>query len=235
MTDDEKRLKNVIVTMASNREPERQTKQCLAAMQRLGAGFIMCEGHSDVTQARNHALSVTCEQLRNYPERDCVLMMDDDMIVPLETAELLIRTALETGHACSAAYATAAARLAGGRWKPKGGEEWPTGLRVRWVAGLGCVAIPAKLLLELEQRSESYQILDRDALRVLTQFTWSKAEGGEWVAEDYRLCRELGGVMLLPVGVGHVKKGEIWPDDETLAAIKEGRPVKKLPGGAIQE
>jgi hypothetical protein len=231
-----KRLSHVIIVMATNREPERQCKISIAAMRELGAGFLLCEGHSDVTQARNQTLSAACEAIRLHPERTCVLMMDDDMIVPLETAELLIRTALDTGHACSAVYATAAARLAGGRWMPKGGGDWPSGLKRRWVAGLGCLAIPAKLLLELEASSESYQVLDGQGVqKVLTQFTWSAAENGEWVAEDYRLCRELGGVTLLPVGVGHVKKGEIWPDDETLAAIREGRPVKKLPGGAIQE
>lgn len=228
MTD--QTMGNVLVLMATNRELEPQTRQCVAAMRRLGAAYLAVQGHSDVTQARNHELSLGCEALRNHPERDAVLMLDDDMVVPPETALELVREALASGHACSAAYATAGAKLAGGRWRPRGGGDWTEGLKERWLMGLGCIAIPAPLLLQLERESASYEVLGK----VYSEFTWSKAEDGGWVAEDFRLSKRLGGVRLLPIGVGHVKKGELWPDDETIAAIAEGRDAARLPGGAVQ-
>lgn len=224
-------LGSVLIVMSTNREPKRDTKASLRTMREHGAALLMAEGHSDVTQARNHSLSMACDVLRGSPERDCVLMLDDDMVVPLEVALALVSEALSSGFACSAVYATAGGKIAGGRWRAPSGGDWPDGLRKRWQMGLGCLAVPSRLLLELESRSESYEVPDR----VLTQFTWSKAERGSWVAEDYRLCRELGGVRVLPLGVGHIKEGGLWPDEETLAAIREDRPVRKLPGGALQE
>jgi hypothetical protein len=133
-----------------------------------------------------------------------VLMLDDDMDVEAGTAQTLVDAARERGKACAAAYATRTSKLAATRWQD--------GL---WMVGLGCVAIPAALLLELEQRSESFEMSGK----VYSAFTWCGAEHGHWIAEDYRLSLQLGGVHLLPLGVGHIKKGSIWPDDETLAKI----------------
>lgn len=71
------------------------------------------------------------------------------------------------------------------------------------------------MLLELESRSAPFEFMGR-ALRA---FTWSGAERGEWISEDYRLSMNLGGVHLVPVGVGHVKKGSIGPNEETLGRL----------------
>lgn len=223
-------MKNVLLLVSSNRELERTTAACVNELRRAGAQMILESGSSDVSQARNSALAAACEALRERPEFEVVLMMDDDMVCPIETAGELVKEAISSGYACSAAYATAAGKLAGSKWPPAKGAEWPEGLKVRWQVGLGCLAIPRDRLLELEQRAASYEIRGR----VLSEFTWSRAENGEWIAEDFRLCRQLGGVRLLPLGVGHIKKGEIWPDDETLAAIREGRMVQQLPDGRIQ-
>jgi len=40
-----------------------------------------------------------------------------------------------------------------------------------------------------------------------------------WDPEDYRLTRSLGGVELLPVAVGHIKKRALLPDQSKLAAF----------------
>lgn len=205
-------MKRTLIVMSSNRELEKPTKQTIAALSKLGAIRLFETGSSDVTFARNRALSATCNHLREFPDRDVVLMMDDDMVVPSEVAQRLADEARASGVACSAAYATATAYLAGCRWKKKPG---------RWLVGLGCVAIPRALLLELEARAEAFEVNGE----VLHEFTWSSAEGGEWFSEDYRLCMNLGGVVLLPLGVGHVKKGEIWPDDLTLERIQNGEAL----------
>jgi hypothetical protein len=222
-------MKGVLLLISTNREMEIPTAQCVNEMRRAGAQLILEMGSSDVSQARNSALAAACDALRERPEFDVVLMLDDDIICKLETARELVAEARSSGLACSAAYATGDARLAGCRWPNPAGGAWPDG-RVRWQVGLGCLAIPKALLLELEASSESYEVRGR----VLSMFTWSKAENGEWIAEDYRLSRQLGGVKLMPLGVGHWKKGEFFPDDETLEAIRENRMVQQLPGGRVQ-
>ncbi len=206
-------MKSTIVLMSSNREVAELTKKLVTQMQRAGAFFLKENGSSDVTLARNRALSMCCETLRNFPERDVVLMLDDDMVMDLDVAQQLVSAARSTGEPTSGAYATATSMLAGCRWK-----KTPS----RWLVGLGCLALPSARLLELEQRSESFKISDR----MYSEFTWSSAEEGEWFSEDYRLSMNLGGVVLLPVAVGHVKKGTIWPDDVTLERIAKEEPLE---------
>ena len=99
-------MKNTIVVMSSNREVERQTKHTLQNLANLGAMLLMETGSADVAFARCRALSWACDKLREYPDRDIVLMLDDDMDVPAETAQAVADKARELGRACSAVYAT---------------------------------------------------------------------------------------------------------------------------------
>jgi len=206
-------VKNTIVVMSSNREVEKQTKQTLQSLSSLGTVLLMETGSADVAFARCRALSWACDKLREHPGRDIVLMLDDDMEVPAETAQALADKARELGRACSAVYATLTAAVAASRWPGHPGL---------WLVGLGCVAIPRALLLDLEQRCEVFEISGR----FYRAFTWSGPEGGHWISEDFRLSMNLGGVHLCPLGVGHIKKGALWPDDETLNQLaKEPSPA----------
>ncbi|HYQ30947.1 MAG TPA: hypothetical protein VER04_27125, partial [Polyangiaceae bacterium] len=80
-------MKNTIVVMSSNREIEKQTRHTLQNLASLGAMLLMEAGSADVAFARCRALSWACDKLREYPDRDLVLMLDDDMEVPAETAQ----------------------------------------------------------------------------------------------------------------------------------------------------
>ena len=199
-------MKNTIIVMSSNREIEAATKKTLQNLTDLGALVLLETGSADVAFARCRALSWACEKLREHPERDAVLMLDDDMEVPADTAQNLTERARLLGRACSAVYATLNAKVAAARWPDHPGL---------WLVGLGCVAIPRPLLLDLEERSESFEVNGR----FYSAFTWSGPEDGNWIAEDFRLSKNLGGVELCPLAVGHIKKGALWPDDETLAQL----------------
>ena len=74
-------MKNTLVVMSSNRELEKQTKATLQNLSNLGAMLLMERGSADVAFARCRALSWACEKLREHPERDVVLMIDDDSAV----------------------------------------------------------------------------------------------------------------------------------------------------------
>ncbi len=189
---------------------ERRTAVSIGTLQRAGAAYLPhLEAPADVACARNLAFSIACETLRTYPERDVVLCVDDDMEFSLETAQTLVDTVRLEGVGAGAVYATLAGTVAGGPMP---------GVPGRFECGLGLLAIPAHALLKLEQQSESFEL----AGRTFSEFTWCCAEDGLWIGEDYRLCRRLGGVLLLPVGAGHIKKNTLWPDQATLDAVRAG-------------
>jgi hypothetical protein len=92
---------------------------------------------------------------------------------------------------------------------------------------------PRALLLDLEQRSESFELNGK----FYSAFTWCGPEKGGRVAEDFRLSINLGSVHLCPLAVGRIKKGALWPDDETLDQLANERPhgalaPTKPPGAA---
>jgi len=200
-------VKNTLIVISSNREMEPQTRDSVQALCSAGAQLLLERGSACVTFARCRALSLACEHLRGaFAERDVVLMLDDDMIVPLEAAQAVVDAARSSGTPHAAAYATVVKRLAAARW------DGHPGL---WRTGLGCVAIPKAKLFELEERSESFEMNGK----AYTAFTSAGAHRGVWMGEDFRLCENLGGVRLLPIAVGHVKKWPLWPDQATLDNI----------------
>jgi len=202
-------MKKTILLISTNRELESETKQTVAEFHKHGIRRLMETGSADVAFARNRALSFACEQLREWPDVETILMMDDDMAIQAADAQRLIDRSRELGRAVSGVYATKTSKLAAARWPERPGL---------WLVGLGCVAIPRAMLLELEALSESFET----AGRFMSEFTWTCAENGGWVAEDFRLSMRLGGVHLEPVALGHIKKGVLLPDEETLAAVAKG-------------
>jgi hypothetical protein len=222
-------MKRTLVLITSNRELKGLTKECVLEFRKAGAELLMVDGGSDISQARNAALSTACNYLRqDGSERDVVLLLDDDMVLSSDGAMALLDGARAFGVPCSGVYAVAPehdqkvghSRLAGGPWQ---GQRFEGGAQ-KWRMGLGCLAVPTAMLLELEQRSESYAVRGTQ----YSAFTWSTCENGEWIAEDFRLCQRLGGVRLLPVGAGHVKEITLWPDPSTLEGVRRlGAPPQE--------
>ena len=206
--------KTLIVTLAGRQQEVPEFKQTLQALRSRGAIYQACPGWSDVAEGRSVALSIACNILREMPDRNLVLCLDDDMAAQPSDVQDLINAARLSGEACSAVYASGSeeedrtqGKLAGCQMPGKPG---------RWLVGLGCLAIPRDLLLRLEQESEPFKLRGQE----LREFTWSAAEKGEWWSEDYRLCSRLGGVRLLPIAVGHKKPYLLWPDDSTLVEVR---------------
>lgn len=201
-------MKHTLIVMSVRDELEPETKATVERLRHLGAIFLKEQGSTCVAFARCKALSGACKVLRERPDIDMVLMLDDDMDVDSLTANAVVSHARHTHVPASAAYATKEATLAGTRYKAG-----------TWLVGLGCLAIPRAALLALEVSSESFE----EKGEVFSAFTWAGAEAGRWVGEDFRLCQRLGGVHLLPLVAGHVKKAVLWVDDETLRQIGEAQ------------
>lgn len=210
-------MKRTIILLSHNRPIQEGTLHSLQELRQAGAAYLAQRGTADVALARSIALTAACEALREHRSRDMILMLDDDMLCTVDQAQTLVDHARETGVAASAMYATTIGTLAATKLPTPEGEAQ------RWVAGLGTLAVPAALLLELERKSDPFTFSSDK--KKYTAFTSSRAENGEWWSEDYTLCRRLGGVHLLPIGVGHLKTIPIYPDEETIAAIATGRPL----------
>lgn len=222
-------MKRTIVVISYNRPIQEPTRALLGDLMKQGVAVVTQNGCADVALARNLALTGACQAYRQLlekagpdtPARDTFLMLDDDMLFTLDQVQTLIEHTRETGVAASAMYATAVGTLAAMRLREPIDNE-----AQRWVTGLGMLAIPAALMLELEQRSETFPLKKGRH----TAFTCSAMFEGHWYSEDYTLTRLLGGVHLLPMAVGHLKTIPIYPDAETVGLIRDG---KRLPGDLI--
>lgn len=197
-------MRGVIVVYSTNRPVERETYATLLALGKAGADIIEQVGSPDVVLARNVALNLVVERLWQDSERDVVFMVDDDMIFPLELAQDLVDAARATGDPVSACYVDTRGRIAA--------QPYHDG---KFLVGLGCLAVPAKKLLDLFKRSRKLEIHGALDMR---EFTWSgrSEEAIEYVTEDFRLCMRLGGARLLPLPAGHIKKRVLFPTQEGM-------------------
>lgn len=209
-----------MVLCTHNRPIDRETRQSIAALEHAGAYFVDHAGApSDVTLARNLGLSAVCRGLRGFPGRfDLVVLVDDDMVFKLDDVERLRDAAHETNFAASAMYANEAGELCA--------VPLSNG---RWATGLGLLAVPAWLIEKLALFSESFTFQSDTCWG----FTESKCDGGRYWSEDFSLCRRLGGVLLLPLPIGHRKTVTVYPNVETVDRVRLHRglldPHGKLP------
>lgn len=219
-------MNRTVIAISYNRSMQEGTRACLMALMNAGAQLVQQTGSADVALARNMALTMALRSLvtLNRSEKlapaehfDTVLMVDDDMVFTLAQAQELVTHARETGVGASAMYATMNGTLAATRLFTPPPEPQ------RWLVGLGLLAIPGALLQKVAKASPAFDIHGEQQ----AEFTWSATMRGRWYSEDYTLCRRLGGVHLLPIAVGHLKTVPLYPHEETVTCIAEGR---RLPG-----
>ncbi len=193
-------MKNLVIVIASNRpQPNDQLLKCLADFTARGTTIIRRNGITDVALARNISLTLVHKALKES-QQNMVLMVDDDMVFTDENVIDVLKHAYQTGRPTSACYIMAGGQLVA---KRKNGK---------WFTGLGFLAIPAMLLMELAESSETFHcpIDELNGLDII-KFTESRIVKREWQGEDYVLCERLGGVDLIPVGVGHLKQQVLMP------------------------
>lgn len=191
-------MKDVLIVVSTNRGIDRQTEECINPIVLERAELIKQMGTSDVALARNIALTVASQVLRENKNLVTVLMIDDDMTFEKVDAYRVIEQSQKTKLPVAGAFVTQRGTLAA---KPF--------TKTKWQTGLAFLAIPSDMILELWNKSKS--VMAPEATKV---FTWSGEDYGEWVPEDYRLCRRLGGVNILPVSIGHLKNIAVFPPSE---------------------
>lgn len=202
-------MQKVIVVYSSNRSIEREFYCTLLLLAKMGAHVIEQHGAPDLGFARCAALTLVLNTvLADRAQYDTVLMLDDDMVVTPDVILDLVEHARKTGRPASACYVLANGHIAG--------EPHPLG----FVTGLGCIAIPTARLLELASAIPAVRFSTKSGA-MIRAFTFSGIgpDETEWMGEDYRLCLRLGGVDLLPLAAGHIKKRVLLPTPEAMHAI----------------
>jgi len=216
-------MQSTLIVTSSNRHMDQTTLDAIELMKRAGAYHVRQTQTADVTFARNHALTMACNAIREVgPSHplDVVLMVDDDMDFKHETACTLVQAARERQRPCSALYVGITRRPCATQWK-KDGEG-----KQLYLVGLGLLAIPVPALLELEHVSPKYLYgigNEGERFGELAEFCVSGARDGLWLSEDFSLCERLGGVYLLPLEAGHRKTISLWPNAETLEEVRRGQ------------
>lgn len=200
-------MKSVLLVYSSNRNLPPEFEASLLASIGAGVGVAKWEGASDVVFARNISLSKASEALLNNLKRfDTLLMVDDDIVWSVEQAQALVDHTRKTGRPASGCYVMKDGRVAA-HFDGNG-----------WQVGLGFLAIPSRLVLDMYASSRRFRDANGNPAR---EFTKSGVEGdnpeeGEWKGEDYWLTRRLGGVDLLPIAVGHIKPIVLYPSPNKL-------------------
>jgi hypothetical protein len=209
-------MKDVLVVCSSNRAVEYETTVLLSSLLSIGAGYVEQRNSADVSFARNYALTMVVEVLKKGNRKfDTVFMLDDDMYCDTPTVQKLVDASRHHKTACSGQYVTSKGVPVAKLW-PAGSSAVESVLP-RYLTGIGCLAIPANMVLELAEKSEQYY---HDDDKLVTEFTWAGGDLSpfgtkrrEWVGEDYRLCMRLGGVILCPYKVAHIKKQLMVPKE----------------------
>lgn len=207
-------MKKTLAICTSHRGASDPTLEGLRALSAAGCLVRVWHGLADVALARNIYMTRGLE-IAKQSQRSVILLVDDDMKFDVETAQLLVDRARTSGAPVSAAYATANAHLAATTFN--GGK---------WLVGLGFLAVPVERLQALADSSPRVETVNGEFCH---PFTWTGPErDGDrpfWLSEDYRLSQRLGGVILEPVAVGHVKQIPIYPDTKTLEEIRARIPT----------
>lgn len=212
-------MKTTLVVRSSNRPIDQQANTCVLVLASAGAGLIDQSGCSEVSFARNQALSMALQVLKKSDRTfDMVLMVDDDIVFDLKTALAVVGSARASGVACSACYALANGNIAV--------ELLPSG---RFMTGLGFLAIPAPLLLRVAESAPVFLTNEKTEVVEFTRSTSEDCPDGtrRWMPEDFYLTRLLGGAQLLPVAVGHLKTRAVQPDRAAAEALLESARALK--------
>jgi len=221
-------MQKTCIVITSHRGLEDETADCLNALN--CPSIIKLKGLANLDKARSIAFDKAFQGTEGTPV-DTILSLDDDMLFAPESAQALVEASRQTGELCSAVYLTAQGTVAA-RAIPV--EVEIPGAPIRWLVGLGALAIPRRKMAEIRP-----MLREIGGIPAWCQTGNHPSFDGEWLNEDYWFCHSLGGALLVPVAFGHLKKLPIWPDGRMLRSVADPRAQylnaheKRSPGGII--
>lgn len=195
-----------------------ETRDCKDALGPIP--YLPLKEIADIAAARNLAMDGALLYADENPDCDTLVIIDDDMTFTPQNVDDLVSYSRTLKDAVSGLYVlrNGAAAASYVRDVPVvGGEPW---MSRRFLCGLGFCAIPMARLRTLREISARTMANNTP----MTCFTWTGPDqlDGLWYSEDTRLCNRMGGMILAPIGVGHIKPLILRPDAETVARVKNG-------------
>ena len=206
-------MQDLIISIATNRSLTPETAEALRA---IPCPKILTEGISDTALARN--VQLTRAFTAKHPH-DTVVLIDDDIAFNPEQLHRVVDLCRTLKAPTTALYIDKNGNPAM-TYHPHSAD--------RWLCGLGFLAVPRVVLHEVAEVSPEI-LVSGTPTRI---FTWSgpgeSPEDGKqiWMSEDYQLTMRLGGAVLAPIQVGHIKAMAIYPTEKTIAATTRPRHEK---------
>lgn len=217
-------MKRTLVLLLTYRGATEETKVSIENLQRAGARSWGLKGTADVALGRSWLFSDAL-RVSEGTDIDTFLCVDDDMVFSVDDAEALVAASRESGDLVSGIYGTSKASAALTKWNSG-----------RWLTGMGFLAVP---VARMREKQAALPVLadNNPPVTAWAQSGLHPAYGGRWTCEDYWFCLHWDGVLVAPVGVGHLKTIAIWPDDESIAGIVAGGdtvPTKRVQSVALR-
>jgi hypothetical protein len=206
-------MQRTVIVLVTHRGLADDTAECVA---KLGCpSIIKVKGCPDQSKGRSMSIDAAFDKTSGTAI-DTVLLLDDDQIFDQKTVLDLVEHSRTTQECCSGVTVTADGKLCA---RPLSQLVRIPGSPVRWLTGLGCLAVPRARLVKL-----------RDTLPKTAGIThWCRSGPhpdypGEWFPNDFWFCHHFGGVLLIPLAFGHLKFMPIWPDERMVRECCNYKP-----------
>jgi hypothetical protein len=207
-------MQRTVIVLVTHRGLKEETGEAVA---KLGCpSVVKIRGCPDQSKGRSMAIDAALDQTEDT-KIDTVLLLDDDMVFQASDVLELVEHSRRTTECCSGVYLTADGKLCA---RPCRDLVVVPGAPLRWLTGLGCLAVPRDLLARV-----------RECLPKTAGIThWCRSGPhpdfpGEWFPNDFWFCHHFRGVLLLPLAFGHLKTVPIWPDERMLRECCNYRPI----------
>lgn len=204
-------MQKTLIVIVSHRTICQETSDSVAALK--CPSVLIVRGLPDQSKARSMAFdqALRATAVGEATRIDTILALDDDMVVEPKGIQTLVDHSRETQHCCSAVAINAEGKLCA---RPLPQLVLVPGNPTLWLTGLACMAIPRTRMAKIQERLPITAGIHE----------WCRTGShpdfpDEWVPNDFWFCHHWGGVLLLPVGVGHLKQMTMWPDERMIRDI----------------
>jgi hypothetical protein len=197
-------MKQTLILVTTHRGLSDETYECIL---KTGCTSICkVKGQACIDRARSIAFDQAFEAFRMEPSLDVLLCIDDDMVFEPRDAQRLVEIARQTQMPVAARAVNSHGELAARRYERERLIIGSGAYAEFWVTGLAFIAIPKMHFVELGKTLPK--------LGGIREWCHTGRHPGfpdQWIGEDYWFCAALGGVLLAPFGVGHLKPAVLWP------------------------